>query len=148
MSYGFYGWKDAVVPAITNEYEGINTPQELYDALKHVWCEYTCAPRLRNEWSEDNITLGQCSITAFLVQDIFGGDVYGVLRPAGNYHCYNVVGDAVFDLTSEQFGDEILSYEDNPLQTREEHFAKEEKLKRYEYLCDSLKKYTEGVQLC
>jgi hypothetical protein len=87
----------------------------------------------------ENQTLGQCSITAFLVQDIFGGEVYGILRPGGNYHCYNVVGDAVFDLTSEQFGDEILSYRDNPLQTREEHFRKEEKRQRYEYLRKSLK---------
>lgn len=144
MSYNFYGWRGAVVPAKTTGYKGIETPQELYDALKHVWCEYTCAPRLRNEWSEDNITLGQCSITAFLVQDIFGGEVYGIQRPGGNYHCYNVVDGAVFDLTSEQFGDEVLSYEDNPIQTREEHFAKEEKRQRYEFLCVSLKKYLEG----
>ena len=60
----------------------------------------------------ENMTLGQCSITAFLAQDIFGGDVYGVLRSGGNYHCYNVIGDCVFDLTSEQFGDEVLSYVD------------------------------------
>lgn len=32
------------------------------------------------------MTLGQCSITAFLAQDIFGGEVYGILRPGGNYY--------------------------------------------------------------
>lgn len=42
----------------------------------------------------------------------------------GNYHCYNVVGDCCFDLTSEQFGEEVLSYQDNPEQFRETHFAK------------------------
>ena len=82
----------------------------------------------------ENKTLGQCSITAFLAQDIFGGKVYGVPRPGGNFHCYNVVGDCRFDLTSEQFGDEILVYEGNPEQFREVHFAKEEKRLRYEYL--------------
>ncbi|MBO4863950.1 MAG: hypothetical protein J5517_06275 [Eubacterium sp.] len=143
MSYKFYGWERATVPAKNDIYKGINSPQELYDALLNVWCEYTCAPRLREEWSEENITLGQCSITAFLVQDIFGGDVYGILRPGGNYHCYNVVGDSVFDLTSEQFGDEVLDYTDNPIQTREIHFAKEEKKQRYEYLKEYLKKYLE-----
>ena len=45
-----------------------------------------------------------------------------------------------FDLTSEQFGDEILNYEGNPEQYREVHFAKEEKRQRYEYLRDELKK--------
>ena len=80
------------------------------------------------------MTLGQCSITAFLVQDFFGGEVYGVLRPGGNYHCYNVIGDVVFDLTSEQFGDEVLNYENNPEQRREDHFARAEKYERYLYL--------------
>lgn len=66
--------------------------------------------------------------------------VYGVLRPDGNYHCYNVIGDCVFDLTSEQFGEEVLVYENNPEQVREVHFAKEEKQLRYEYLKEKLEK--------
>ncbi len=74
------------------------------------------------------------------LQDIFGGRVYGIRRPDGNYHCYNVVGDCCFDLTSEQFGDEVLDYQDNPEQFRETHFAKEEKRLRYEYLKNALQK--------
>ena len=143
MSYNFFGWENSIVPAKDKIYKGINNPQELYDALSHIWCSYTCAPRLRDEWSEANMPLGQCSITAFLVQDIFGGEVYGILRPGGNYHCFNDVDGVVFDLTSEQFGDEKLDYNNCPLQTREVHFAKEEKRLRYEYLCAELKKYTE-----
>ncbi len=134
-SYRFYGWEQATVPAQSGDYPGIGTPQQLYDVLAGgIWQADTCAPRLRDGWSEDNRTLGQCSITAFLVQDIFGGRVYGILRPGGNYHCYNVVDGHVFDLTSEQFGGEVLSYQDNPEQFREVHFAKEEKRLRYELL--------------
>lgn len=140
MEYKFYGWNHGDVSPIADEYEGIRTPGDLYDALWDIWCEYTCAPRLREEWSSANRTLGQCSITAFLAQDIFGGKVYGILRPGGNYHCYNVVGDCVFDLTSEQFGDEVLDYDDNPEQFRQVHFAKEEKRLRYEYLKGELRK--------
>ena len=95
---------------------------------------------MRDGWTKENMTLGQCSITAFLAQDIFGGKVYGIPRSGGNYHCYNVIGDCVFDLTSEQFGDEVLSYEENPEQFREVHFAKEEKKLRYEYLKAELQK--------
>ncbi len=142
MAYRFYGWAGATVPTVSDEYPGINTPQDLYDALCHVWCEYTCAPRFRAEWSMENQTLGQCSITAFLVQDIFGGEVRGILRPGGSYHCFNVVGTAVFDLTSEQFGNEVLDYDDYKVQSREEHFSKEEKYQRYEYLRKELKNYT------
>ena len=124
--YQFYGWEQADVPATSKTYEKIKNPKELYDILSEIWCADTCAPRMRERWSKENQTLGQCSITAFLAQDIFGGKVYGILRPGGNYHCYNVVGDCCFDLTSEQFGDEILDYRENPEQFREVHFQKKE----------------------
>lgn len=132
--YNFYGWEHADVKPIHAEYEKILNPMQLYDLLSEIWSVDTCAPRLRQDWSPENKTLGQCSITSFLAQDIFGGEVYGVLRPGGNYHCYNVVGDCVFDLTSEQMGEEKLSYENNPIQHRSVHFEREEKRQRYEVL--------------
>lgn len=138
--YNFYGWEQADVFAVTDVYAGIRTPLDLYDALSEIWCADTCAPRMRGNWTPENKTMGQCSITAFLAQDIFGGKVYGIRRPDGNYHCYNVVGDCCFDLTSEQFGEEVLSYQDNPEQFRETHFAKEEKRLRYENLKKALQK--------
>ncbi len=138
MDYQFYGWEHGNIPAKNKTYYGIETPWDLYDALSKIWCARTCTPRLRQNWSEENRTLGQCSITAFLAQDIFGGKVYGIPRAGGSFHCYNVVGDCVFDLTSEQFGEEVLSYEGNPEQFREVHFAKEEKRLRYEHLREML----------
>lgn len=140
MTHKFWGWEKADIRAITDEYRGIKTPVELYDALSEIWCADTCAPRMRQDWTPENKTLGQCSITAFLAQDIFGGKVYGVPRQGGNFHCYNVAGESRFDLTSEQFGDEVLVYEGNPEQFREVHFAKEEKRLRYEHLKRELKK--------
>lgn len=139
MKYQFWGGQQVGLRAEHPEYPGIQTPQELYDALSEIWCADTCAPRMRHLWSAENKTLGQCSITAFLAQDIFGGEVYGILREGGNYHCYNVIGEYRFDLTSEQFGEEKLVYENNPKQEREVHFAKEEKRLRYEYLKEQLK---------
>jgi len=142
MEYRFYGWESADAGPLNDEYIGINDPRELYDALSKIWCEYTCAPRMRKDWSADNKTLGQCSITAFLAQDIFGGEVYGIELPSGGVHCYNVTQGCKFDLTSEQFKEEKLDYENNPIQHREDamHFAKEEKRLRYEYLKAELKK--------
>ena len=89
---------------------------------------------MRQSWSPENKTLGQCSITAFLLQDIYGGEVYGVPLGDGNYHCFNVVGDCVFDLTSEQFGTKKLNYVNCPKQERSIHFVKTEKKARYELL--------------
>ena len=126
--YRFYGWETADL----RDARGL-TPRDYYDLLSRVWCRKTCASRMRDEWSEDNKTLGQCTITAFLMQDIYGGKVYGVPLPDGNYHCFNAVGDRVFDLTSEQFP-EPLDYRDRPEQFRENHLGKEEKRLRYEEL--------------
>ena len=60
------------------------TPKDYYDLLSTIWSKETCAPRMQNEWSKDNKTLGQCSITAFIVQDIFGGKGYGFKLKDGN----------------------------------------------------------------
>ena len=129
MAYGFYGWQNA---AIQDEL-GL-TPRDYYDLLSQIWSADTCAPRMRQNWSPENKTLGQCSITAFLLQDIYGGEVCGVPLGDGNYHCFNVVGDCVFDLTSEQFEKQKLNYVNCPKQERSIHFAKAEKKARYELL--------------
>ena len=126
-AYHFYGWQQADVPAVTDSFAGIRTPRDLYDALSGIWSAETCAPRLRDKWSPENRTLGQCSVTAFLVQDIFGGKVYGIPLEDGGFHCYNAVGECVFDLTCEQFPGEKLVYTGNPEQLREEHFRKEKR---------------------
>ena len=122
----------------------LTSPLALYDALSDgLWRKETCAPRMQDRWTSSNPTYGQCSITAFLVQDLFGGEVYGIPREGGTFHCYNVIGDARFDLTSEQFGDEaaLLVYDDKHLQTREIHFAKTEKKERYLVLRSLLENY-------
>ena len=129
MGYRFYGWETANV----RDAKGL-TPRDYYDLLTKVWCAETCAPRMRGNWTESNRTLGQCSITAFLLQDIYGGKVYGVPLGDGNFHCFNAVDGCIFDLTSEQFGDTVLDYTHCPEQDRSVHFAKAEKRARYELL--------------
>ena len=141
-TYGYYGWQQADVKARIRDYPGIETPDDLYNALWHVWSRETCTARMRAEWSEENRTLGQCTITAFLAQDIFGGQVYGVPLGDGNYHCFNAAGGRVFDLTSEQFGDRQLEYSLRWEQLRHDHFRKPGKRERYELLRDALAEYT------
>ena len=138
----FYGWETALI----RDANGL-TPRDYYDRLKTIWSTETCAPRMRADWSPENPTLGQCSITAFLMQDIYGGKVLGVSLPDGNYHCFNAVGDCVFDLTSEQFQGVPLNYTDCPEQSREMHFAKEEKRLRYELLKRRLLSDDEQIDL-
>ena len=131
MKYKYYGANLSI-----KDKNGLSL-NDYYDLLSEIWCPYTCAPRLRDNWSKNNKTLGQCSITAFLMQDLFGGDVYGIKLKDGNYHCFNVVDGNAFDLTSEQFN-EKLNYENASIQSRDVHFQKEEKKDRYLYLKNEL----------
>lgn len=141
----FYGNETAGnVHAANKIYKDIDTPYDLYNKLSKIWCADTCAPRMRDGWHPGNKTLGQCSITAFLAQDIFGGEVYAMETDNGGLHCYNKVGDYIFDLTSEQFQEKAfeLVYDLKLLQDRESenHFQKAEKRARYEYLKSKLEK--------
>ena len=140
MDYRFYGWEGANARPVSAEYEKVSDPRHLYDLLCTIWCAQTCAPRLRGGWSMENQTLGQCSITAFLVQDIFGGEVLGIPLQGGGVHCLNKAGGCLFDLTSEQFGDEKLDYSCCIPQSRDVHFADPEKYNRYLYLKNELLK--------
>ncbi|MBP5279853.1 MAG: hypothetical protein J6Z03_05155 [Erysipelotrichaceae bacterium] len=101
-----------------------------YLDLRKCWKADTCAPRMRDDWSEDDVTLGQCSITSFLIQDEYGGEVYGVELGDGNYHCFNLINGIAYDITSGQFKNDLHYDLDHP-QSREVHFSKKEKYERY-----------------
>ena len=106
---------------------------EVYSKLFGAWCRQTCAPRMQNGWTAVNRTLGQCSVTSFLVQDILGGRVLGTVLPDGNTHCFNEIDGKIYDLTSMQIENsgQKCNYEEGTVQDREKHFAKAEKLQRY-----------------
>lgn len=115
--------------------------KKLYADFLKVWAKDTCAPRFREHWTEENPTLGHCSITSFIVQDLLGGEVWGIPLPEGGYHCFNVVNGYRFDLTSEQFGGKKLDYDEGVVeQTREMHFSDRDKYERYMLLKERLKK--------
>lgn len=143
MNYEFYGCDTPSVTPINDEYKKIIDQRHLYDLLSDIWCKETCALRMQNEWNEENKTLGQCSITAFLVQDIFGGEVYGIPLENGGFHCYNKIGEIVFDLTSEQFGKKLIKYTTNYPQSRTLHFEDKNKENRYLILKNKLIKKIE-----
>ncbi len=137
------------IKAVNKIYPGIESLDDLYDALCHCWTRETCTERLRNKWSESNKTAGQCAITAFIVQDIFGGEIHEMDTGRG-LHCYNVIDGIAIDLTSEQFGDEAekLSYENNPLQPeREIRMNQTQKRERYELLKANLEAFCKKAPL-
>lgn len=141
MSYYNCGHKEIV--AKNKIYKGIQNPDDLYNALLNCWTKETCTQRLRHKFSQENKTAGQCAITAFIVQDIFGGEIREMDTGRG-LHCYNVIDGIAIDLTSEQFGEDAknLNYENNPLQPeRELRMGQTQKKERYEILKDNLSKW-------
>ena len=137
--YKFYASDDVEgINPVDKHFAYILNQKVFYDILSNVWSKNTCAPRMQDRWSKENNTVGQCSITAFLVQDIFGGEVYGIPLESGGVHCFNNVDGHIFDLASEQFGDKVLDYVNVIKQERESHFSDEDKFNSYKYLWDKL----------
>ena len=82
-------------------------PLALFEALKTAWSAGTST-----RWTRDVPALGQCSVTALVVHDIFGGDILKTRTPQG-IHFYNRIGPVRWDLTVSQFACPI-PFEDLP----------------------------------
>lgn len=70
-------------------------------AIREAWCRETSSTP--GEWTEDNPALGQCAVTALVVQDLLGGKLLRC-EVDGESHYFNVLEDGEgIDLTFEQF---------------------------------------------
>jgi len=81
--YRFCGWEHAedIRPVKTC---GAETIGEFYLACLKAWSVETCSERFRPEWSAANPSVGQCTITAALVYEFFGGEVYSLPLDGGD----------------------------------------------------------------
>ena len=103
---------------------------ELKQLLLKSWDAETCVPGLRSEWTNDNPSLGQCAITALIVNDFFGGKIMRCMASSGS-HYYNIIDDEIIDLTVEQFLGEIPQYEDGSERTKDYLLGNEDTKNRY-----------------
>ena len=112
--YRFYGWEyaDDIKPIKDC---GAATIGEFYLACLDAWNLQTCSERLRPGWSEDNPSVGQCTITAAIVHEFFGGEVLGLPLLEGGMHSFNRLDGKIIDLACEQFGKDALLDFDNSL---------------------------------
>ncbi|SNZ11693.1 hypothetical protein SAMN05421503_2122 [Terribacillus aidingensis] len=81
-------------------------------ALLHAWSLNTSS-----KWTPVNPAKGQCSVTALVIQDIYGGEIMRTAAPEG-WHFYNVINQRRLDFTASQFEEE-LTYEDIPAGRKE-----------------------------
>lgn len=87
-------------------------PDEVIAAIEWAWCPLTAGW----DWG-DNVSKGQCAVTALLIQDLFGGKL--IRGECGKVsHYWNELPDGTeVDLTRRQFGDradqvQFLNYAD------------------------------------
>ncbi|WP_426025269.1 YunG family protein [Brevundimonas sp. TSRC1-1] len=112
---------------------------ELEGRLKSAWSVETATT-----WTRDNPALGQCSVTALVVNDLLGGRILKT-RVGPNYHFYNLIDDTRIDLTSSQFGGQI-AYEDLPA-SRDDAFG-DTTFKQYQALRRALFLETHSAGCC
>ena len=125
----------------------INNIEELKGLLLKSWSKETCSPGLRDGWSEDNPSLGQCAITSLVVNDLFGGKIMRCMASSGS-HYYNMIDDELVDLTVEQFLGEIPLYEEGAERTREYLLSNEDTKNRYLRLLKNIRttQYIEDIK--
>lgn len=118
---------------------------KLIELLKLSWEKETCSPGLRDEWNQDNPSLGQCAITALILNDFLGGKIMRCMASSGS-HYYNIIDNKIIDLTIDQFLGEIPDYINGEERTREYLLSNEDTRNRYEKLLYNLKNSLEKFE--
>lgn len=85
----------------------------LTETMKRAWCRDTSASPDR--WTEARPSIGQCAVTALVVQDLFGGILLRTTN-FGESHYLNELSDGEnVDLTIDQFDDwAFTDFEERP----------------------------------
>jgi N-acetylglutamate synthase-like GNAT family acetyltransferase len=97
----------------------------LYHTFMNCW-----SIKSSSLWTSQNPARGQCSNTALVIQDYFGGEILKTVVD-NQIHFYNMINNQRIDITASQFANEI-NYEDNP-SNRLEAFADTNEI-QYNYL--------------
>ena len=117
--------------------------------LKHLlilsWKKETCSPGLSDEWNQNNPSLGQCAITALILNDFLGGKIMRCMASSGS-HYYNIIDNEIIDLTIDKFLGEIPDYINGEERTRDYLLSNEDTRNRYEKLLYNLKQTIEKIE--
>lgn len=113
-----------------------DTFKKLEKAFINAWSIETVNPDVKNTWSEENKAYGQCTPTALVVYDLFGGKL---IYDKENYHIWNELPDgSQQDFSRTQFTQPtnltIYKYKTKDEILQSEHGQKSNMEVRYELL--------------
>ena len=136
----FYGMELADKNALPVADDRIATLGKLHEALLHAWSRETAFPACREDWSTANPAFGQCTITAMLAHDLFGGTIHRVRLAGGGTHYFNKIDGMYVDLTSSQFADYAneCPLEPNEERERQSCGSSPDTWNRYRLLIDNI----------
>ncbi|MBQ8749928.1 MAG: hypothetical protein IJZ29_05640 [Clostridia bacterium] len=113
--------------------------------LKHLlyscYTIETCYHSVKDEWTEENKTLGQDTLTSIIIKDYFGGLIKRCyIEEKDYYHFFNIVGDKIVDFTKEQFKDKyFIPYDKAQTKSRAKLLDIVDLKNRYEKVCELIK---------
>ena len=111
--------------------------EELKNILSKSWSRETCSPSLKDDWTNENSALGQCAVTALIVNDFMGGKIMRCMCETGSQY-YNLINNEIIDLTSSQFN-KIPDYTKAEERTREDLLSNIDTKNRYLILLQRVK---------
>lgn len=68
------------------------TLKQLNNLLYECYSSETCYPKLKDEWTIENKTLGHCAVTSLIVNDYFGEKI-AKCNVQGISHYFNIIDD-------------------------------------------------------
>ena len=74
---------------------------KIQKVLINCWSSETSS-----KWTESNPALGQCSVTALVIQDFYGGRLLKS-KINNDWHFYNEIDGTIYDFTASQFLNEL-----------------------------------------
>lgn len=84
-------------------------PSRLEKAIKQAWCKETSSD---SNWTPENPALGQCAVTALVINAYFGGKIVWAeaILPDNKKvsHYFNFINEMEIDLTRQQFPKETI----------------------------------------
>ena len=107
---------------------------EVQGLIAAAWSKETSADPSR--WSPTNPALGQCAVTALVVQDFLGGELLGALLGQVSHYWNLLPSGGELDLTIAQFGPTPPAANDIAHRTRSYVLSFVETQRRYEILRD------------
>lgn len=79
--------------------------EDLVSAISRSWCKESSA---EEGWNKDNPALGQCAVTALIIQDLAGGELLRSTVGGVSHYWNRLPAGQEVDLTAVQFGPKAI----------------------------------------